>query len=43
MITAEEEVALAKRIKGGDRVALDRLVNAFVLWYLFPNSTKTKD
>jgi RNA polymerase primary sigma factor len=28
MITAEEEVALAKRIKGGDRVALDRLVNA---------------
>lgn len=28
MITAEEEVALARRIKNGDRVALDRLVNA---------------
>ena len=42
LITVEEEVELAQRIRKGDRVALEKLTRAFVSSYLWPNSTRTR-
>ena len=44
LITAEEEVELAQRIKAGDQIALEKLTKAnFDLLFLLPNNTKIKD
>jgi len=43
MITAQEEVVLAQKIREGDKVALERLAKANLrLWYQWPNSIKTR-
>ena len=43
LITVEEEVELAQRIRKGDRVALEKLTRAnLVSSYLWPNSTRTR-
>ena len=44
MVSTDEEVELAKRIRQGDKDALERLVKATcVLLFLWPNSIKAKD
>ena len=44
LITVEEEVELAQRIRKGDRVALEKLTRAIcVSWFQWPNSIRTKD
>jgi len=43
LITADEEVALAQRIKQGDMAALEKLTKQiFVLLFPFPNNTRTR-
>lgn len=43
LITAEEEVILAQKIREGDQVALERLTKqTFALWYRLLSSTKTR-
>ena len=43
LITAEEEVELAQKVKQGDQLALERLTKAtFVLLYQLQNSIKIK-
>lgn len=43
LISVEEEVELAQRIKKGDRVALEKLTRPIcVLSFRLPNSTKIK-
>ena len=44
LITAEEEVELAQRIKAGDQVALEKLTKPIcVLLFQWPSNIKTKD
>ena len=45
MITADEEVELAQRIKAGDQIALGKThkSQSSDSWYRSPNNTKTKD
>jgi RNA polymerase primary sigma factor len=43
LITAEEEVELARRIRQGDQAALEKLTKAnFVSLYRYQNNTKIK-
>ena len=43
LISVEEEVELAQRIKKGDQLALEKLTGPISgLWYLLPNSIRTK-
>jgi RNA polymerase primary sigma factor len=45
LISVEEEVELAQRIKKGDRAALEKLTPKliFVLWSQWQNNTRTRD
>ena len=43
LITAEEEVELARKIKAGDQVALEKLTSQLcVLWFQFQSNIRTK-